>query len=297
MTVAADATGHGHDGLYQGHTATSVAGAGALTGELNTSMVCDGVDDCVVVPDDGALEMAGAMTWEAWVYPTSVTHTNGNSRPRILCKNLTLLWVRSSDRKIQFEGGIGYSTPQNVTCSVALALHTWTHVVVTWDDATVTFYQNGASVDAYAMTGIPPGTTDPLIIGEHRLDPAMKRFWQGRLDEVAVYDTVLTAGRVAAHYAAASAGTYAATVLADTPVGYWRLADEPYDLRAMLQTTLGVTNGQEAQILREYGVQGAYQHWLVHGHGEVPGRCRLLRSTAALHPDVQAAELLTGLLA
>jgi hypothetical protein len=53
----------------------------------------------------------------------------------------------------------------------------------------------------------------------------------GDVDEVAVYGTQLSDGRLAAHHSAASSG-YAAAVLADSPYLYWRLADAPGSVAA-----------------------------------------------------------------
>ena len=47
------------------------------------------------------------------------------------------------------------------------------------------------------------------------------------LDEVAIYNTALSLTRMQAHYAARTGTTYPTEVLADTPVGYWRLGEPP----------------------------------------------------------------------
>ena len=47
----------------------------------------------------------------------------------------------------------------------------------------------------------------------------------GRLDEIAIYGTALSAARVQAHYTPGAPATYASTVLADSPVAYWRLGE------------------------------------------------------------------------
>lgn len=47
------------------------------------------------------------------------------------------------------------------------------------------------------------------------------------LDEVALYNTCLSAARITAHYAARLDGSYATEVLTDAPQGYWRLGEYP----------------------------------------------------------------------
>src|SRR5208283_5619136 len=49
-------------------------------------------------------------------------------------------------------------------------------------------------------------------------------------DEVAMYATALSAGKISAHYNAATTNNagYAAQLLADNPIGYWRLDNPAY---------------------------------------------------------------------
>ncbi len=119
----------------------------------------------------------------------------------------------------------------------------WIHVAATWDpgapstsDGAMTVYLNG--VQAGQKTGLALETlfasSAPFMVGAQFDDAAQWNF-EGRIDEVAVYSTALSAARVQAHYAAASAppppdpigedqmSFYSARILSDAPKGYWRL--------------------------------------------------------------------------
>ena len=105
----------------------------------------------------------------------------------------------------------------------------WNHVVVTYEivDAAsqVKLYVNGALV-AQAMSGSTPvNLTAPTRIGAwlntFEEPDQFQRFFDGKLDEFALYNAVLTHAQVLQHFAAASPPPppYAAAVLADATDG------------------------------------------------------------------------------
>lgn len=136
------------------------------------------------------------------------------------------------------------------------------HVVATWDDTTARIYIDGSQVVADATWGssiewgdraLGSGPTDgQMYISGSRSNVAGtvpdNSFFDGIIDEVAIYDHVLTADQVEEHYAygigQGSAGilldlidaegsgnnfqapeSYDTAVLDDTPLCYWRLGD------------------------------------------------------------------------
>jgi hypothetical protein len=66
---------------------------------------------------------------------------------------------------------------------------------------------------------------------------------------------------------------------------------------AQLQAALGVTSGRDPRVVREYGVVGAYQEWLIVPGVVSAGRSRLVRTTAADNAATQAAAVLVALAA
>lgn len=61
-----------------------------------------------------------------------------------------------------------------------------------------------------------------------------------------------------------------------------------------LQDELGRT-AMSPRVLRSYGVVSTFQGWLVTGGAVVPGRVKMLRTTAADNASTQAAAVLTAL--
>jgi Concanavalin A-like lectin/glucanases superfamily len=87
----------------------------------------------------------------------------------------------------------------------------WHHIALTFDrDGNATLYFDGSSV---ASTSIAAGSavnmqsTDPLYLGAYgnatATGPLSGFVLNGSIDEVAIYNTALSSGRIAAHYAAA----------------------------------------------------------------------------------------------
>jgi hypothetical protein len=111
---------------------------------------------------------------------------------------------------------------------------------VTLSGNTVSIFVDGATPNGFVWTGsawsgsqpqpftlpVAPDTLgSPFWIGRARcaLYGVGSTYFQGSLDEVAVYNHVLTGARVQAHLTAGSG--YRAAVLADSPVAYYRLDD------------------------------------------------------------------------
>ena len=98
-----------------------------------------------------------------------------------------------------FDGVVG---PQVYGPSIRVDDGRWHHVVVAFDrDIGITIY-----VDAVSAGNEAPIAGDVSNAGEFMLGkaPGYPEF-KGDLDEVAVYEGLLTPNRVAAHYAAAQA--------------------------------------------------------------------------------------------
>ena len=118
----------------------------------------------------------------------------------------------------------------------------WKHVVGVYDGTFARLYMDGLLVAG--PTAITPGrnfnpnNAAPFRIGEV---PNFGRNFDGGFDEVAFYNTALSADTVYAHKDCASTNNagYRARILADNPLGYWPLDEPVYNPPA--QSTLPVT--------------------------------------------------------
>ncbi|MSU62812.1 MAG: hypothetical protein EXS31_10515 [Pedosphaera sp.] len=111
----------------------------------------------------------------------------------------------------------------------------WHHIVGTFDGSMASLYVNGAQVSSRAITGYQANDARPFRIGTTCFEGLLgangtyagNRGFDGWIEEVAFYGASLSASDVAAHYSTATTnGTdYASLVLANKPIGYWRLGE------------------------------------------------------------------------
>ncbi|RYD27027.1 MAG: hypothetical protein EOP86_25130, partial [Verrucomicrobiaceae bacterium] len=103
----------------------------------------------------------------------------------------------------QFWTGTG--TGWNSIAGPAVVIGEWAHLVATVSGATKQFYVNGVLAGT-ATSDLSLNMARPLRIGGGATEGDGTFFFNGTVDEVAYYDTVLSAGRVSAHYAAGLGG-------------------------------------------------------------------------------------------
>jgi Concanavalin A-like lectin/glucanases superfamily/Immunoglobulin domain len=137
----------------------------------------------------------------------------------------------------------------------------WYHLVLTSDGTTASLYTNGVLAQSAVLTNYPAGSVKyvpnvdaPFTVG---IRSSLNFPWPGQVAESAMYSSVLSATRVAAHYTAATTapGTYASTVLADAPLLYDRYT-EPADVSSANIGTLGSAANAKYQFGTTPGVVG-----------------------------------------
>lgn len=160
----------------------------------------------------------------------------------------------------QFRVGVSGSTTASVLDGGVVLSNQWQHVVgvfspTTAPNGTMTLYVDGVEVATGSGT-YEPNTNASFVVGSTSYP---NRTFDGAVDEVAFFNGALSTSQIAAHYAARStnAAGYATQILADAPVGYWRL-DEPAALpQATNSGTLGaVENGRYLGVVTVPGPSG-----------------------------------------
>jgi hypothetical protein len=183
-TATADSSTSGNNGTLSGATWSTA-------GRFGNAVSFNGTSSMVNVPDSASLDLTTAMTLEAWVRPTAVTdwrtvilketgggliyslYASDGSRPNS--------WIRIGSNEVNANG------------SGLLAVNTWTHLAVTYDGATLRLYVNGTQVGTRAIGGTLATSTGVLRIGGNSV---WGEFFSGLIDEVRVYNRVLTAAEI-----------------------------------------------------------------------------------------------------
>ena len=155
----------------------------------------DGVDDYLSVPDSASLRMSTAMTLEAWINPD----LSSTTRQIIANKEGEYELCIFDDGSLHFAFAEGGSWAWHDT-GATIARNAWTHVAVTYDAGLVTTYVNGVAVDSQSMAtstidDVYPGLNE-LRIGGRSNSPA-GQYFDGRIAEVRIWNTVRTGGEIA----------------------------------------------------------------------------------------------------
>ncbi len=205
-SICSDSSGNGHDGEYRGSPASVDS---IVAGSSGGAVDFDGVRGRVVL-DPTAWPSTGPLTVEAWISTATVPSSTGAVITGIFNDFEiagALLYIENGSGRPYFSvvpSSGGTKLASDATAVTDGAVH---HLVGTWDSADnkVRIYVDGVlgstvSAAAPSMT-FTTGMALPRIASPPWLGGTYERF-DGIIDEVALYDTALTAAQVAAHYAA-----------------------------------------------------------------------------------------------
>jgi hypothetical protein len=185
-TTAVDVMGT-RNGAYAG--TYTLGASGALIADPDTAVDLDGVSGRVTVPHVAAYNITAAITIEAWMRPDAITLT------RWIMNKGTYYYMYILNSTIVF----GVHTPAGYLFlqSTNITVGAWQHFVGTYNGTTLVLYRNGVNITQAAATGAIDQTAVALEIGSNN---GASNFFDGKLDEVALYNKALTAAQALAHY-------------------------------------------------------------------------------------------------
>jgi hypothetical protein len=181
-------------------------GGGAIAGDANGAAVFDGSSGFVDVGDALPFLATAPFTIEAWASPAA-----GATDPACIASKSYASGGLSSGitegYTFYLDSGtnatnllrLRNSTPDGAQGS-ALVNGTFSHVVATYDGATLAIWVNGVSVGSGPSARALVSHTKPLTIGASR--GGIYCFFRGALDEVAFYGAALSDARIVAHFKA-----------------------------------------------------------------------------------------------
>ena len=182
-STALDSIGS-HDGDVSGANWTS-------SGKMDGALQFDGSNDVVEVPHDDSLSLGPEFTITAWVRNDSPSIAGSY---RIISKETDgdndSYWVSFQGNTLW--AGIGGDF---FFASPFLQPGTWYHVAVSFDDANneVKIYVDGLKDQTYETKASLTPNDDPLLIGANW---EKSKFWDGLLDDVRIYNRVLSDSEV-----------------------------------------------------------------------------------------------------
>jgi len=246
-----DKSGQGNNGYYYNGATSSAKVLGKLGQALNFN---NSAQNYVNI---GPVSLPGAMTACAWIYPVSFP-TAANKRYIVARDDGNLDTHEEYMLFIKSDGtlGLGWGTSFSggaVTSSPVITLNTWQFVCgVRVDTSTVHIYLNGVEqpIGAVSVAAVPTpsGTTNAAIGVLGDLLSCSTCFWDGKIDDVRLYNRVLSAAEIKQSYTAGAVkqNSSAAMQLSSSPlsnglVDYWTF-DGP-DITDKVYDKIGGDNG------------------------------------------------------
>ena len=197
--VAKDAVGV-NDGAYL--NGVTLGRPGALAGDTNTAagFVAANLTKVDIAYTDVLNPLV--FTVECWA---KVTGGAGNFRSPLTSRadapQRGYIFYAEPGNTWQFWTGTGASTGWTALTGPAVQLNAYAHLVGLYDGTTLYFYVNGNLVSQQVMA-FGPNDVSPLRIGGGASEGDGNYFFEGDVDEVAVYPTALSEERILAHYVA-----------------------------------------------------------------------------------------------
>ena len=185
-TTLVDRSGRGHTGTISGATWST-------QGKFGGALSFDGVNDWVTIGDTAALDLTTGMTLEAWVAPSTRAAGGRRSSRNVPADGYGL--YTSGDGTLP-----SGSAPRPSDATVARPLHCHLNVGARADDL-----RRHDAAPLRRWGAVEPGRRSPRIT--HRPASALRRqssgeFWNGRIDEVRIYNRALTIAEIQADMAA-----------------------------------------------------------------------------------------------
>jgi len=194
--VAKDSSGNGNDG--------EITNCQWVAGKIGKALKFNGEDAFVEVSHSEVL-VPDEFTIEAWINPAGLTPASTD--PKILDRGPMILSKYGGNWKgyiLLLEGGSGkpsihIDTPENEIAAVAkepVKVGTWYHIAGTYDGKKASIYVNGVLQNS-AEAEITHDEGISLFIGKASWFDG--GYFQGTIDEVKIYNRVLSADEIKAH--------------------------------------------------------------------------------------------------
>ncbi len=169
---------------------------GALISDANKAMTFNGINGSINVPDALNLRITGNLTIEAWVKPL-----NRSNFYFIVTKD-DLNYPYPYEYRLEISNGIpnlllGGTSAISFLGTSAPPTDVWSYIVVTVSGSTVTHYLNGSLNGSRTQVVSNTDAAKPLRIASRDDNYS---FFNGSLDEIAIYNKALTAAQISNHY-------------------------------------------------------------------------------------------------
>jgi len=207
-------SGDGNSNDIFGANGTRLSGADFAPGEVAQAFTFPGGSSAVQLPSTSLHQAFTTLSVEAWVFPTANGHDSSSGYGLTILSNTDSdgFALRVKDGLLQADvrtTGLGVF---QVFTSQSVALNQWSHVAMTYDGSAVKMYLNGQLLGSASASGAIANsnnaTTCPMIGNEPTgcsVDTSGFS-WQGKIDEVQIFNRALSLVEIQTSYNAGAAG-------------------------------------------------------------------------------------------
>ncbi|MGA4990008.1 LamG domain-containing protein [Nonomuraea bangladeshensis] len=185
-TTVSDSSGLGNTG-----EAESTTWAG---GKYGQALSFNGTFSWVAVPHAASLRLTTGMTLSAWVRPSTVAAWRSVAAKELGSEGLSYGLYASTDGSVP-TGWAQTSADSWTTAdgTSPLAVNTWSHLAVTYDNAALRLFVNGRQVTQTPLSGAIADDGGALRIGGNNV---WGEFFKGLIDEVRIYNRAQSASEI-----------------------------------------------------------------------------------------------------
>lgn len=200
-TLVKDRSTYGNNGQLV-NTSAPAAYVTGLTGHKKALNLVGTQHQFVNIPDTTASTLdVNKYSLASWVRYTGVQNDKTLERWEVLEKD-GAYWMNIRTNGLLrvggFYGGCANANWKYFDSPSPIPVNTWTHVASTYNGSQLTIWVNGVKVGSRAITGATCTNNEPLAVGAKNAvtKGLLEAFFDGNLDDVRVYNRVLTATEI-----------------------------------------------------------------------------------------------------
>ena len=200
---ANDESGNGNNGTVQNGTSLS----SDRYGNSNSTYDFDGNDDQIYVNNSSSLSPNQYVTVNSWIYPRA--YEDGKfilvkgSHVNLSTRSYGLLGPEAN-QKAQFRIS-NSATEIGVFSSANITLNSWTMVTGVYDGNFIKIFINGVFDSQISLNGLINQTSEPLTFGSHKYYNFSDYWYNGKIDDIGIWNRALTASEIQQLYTSQSA--------------------------------------------------------------------------------------------
>jgi hypothetical protein len=212
----------GSNGVFLNANGSTFPTTGYSAGQLNQGINFDGSDDAIAVPNYADIaNWDHGITVQFWAKSNSANWSSSDNG-FVVKRNSFVLNSTGSGTQLGFYVWNGTSWSELVY-TVPVSIQSWHHYVFTCDNSTMKLYLDGQFVASQSGTGaiLDDGSSSLYIAN----DPGGSgRYFNGSMDDVAIWNIPLSAaavGSIYQHQSAKYAGTFTSRVMDAADSSTW----------------------------------------------------------------------------